>query len=89
MRERTAYTHWIKGEESKGGALQYNNTIRGYNQGRRGVFRGHKRGGFGRGRGPIICYNCNQLGHIVGDYLNPCTTCMYCRALDQATEDFP
>jgi hypothetical protein len=43
----------------------------------------------GGGRGPIICYNCNQPGHLAHDCLNPCTMCTYCRALDHATEDCP
>jgi hypothetical protein len=37
----------------------------------------------------IICYNCNQPGHLAHDYQNPCMTCTYCRALDHSTEDCP
>jgi hypothetical protein len=48
------------------------------------------RGGFGReGRGLITYYNCNQLGHLAHDYLNPCTTYTYCRELDHETKDCP
>jgi hypothetical protein len=75
---------------TEGGGPQYNNQ-RGFNPGGRGGFgRGRGRGSFGRGgRGPIICYNCNQPGHLARDFLNPCTTCMYCRALDHVTKDCP
>jgi hypothetical protein len=45
MRECTADAYRVQGEESEGGASQYN-TPRGYNQGGRGGFRGHGRGGF-------------------------------------------
>jgi hypothetical protein len=50
MRERTSYTYNVQGEEEpKGGVPQYN-TMRGYNQGGRGGFRGWGRAGFNRGR---------------------------------------
>jgi len=89
MREHTADTYRVHpGEESEGRASQYN-TPRGYNQGGRGGFIGHKRGGFDRGRGPIICYNCNQPRHLARDCLNLYTTCKYCRQLDHTMEDFP
>jgi hypothetical protein len=80
MRERTTNMYRIQEENgvTKGGGPQYNNQ-RGFNQGNRGNFdRGQGRGG----RGSIICYNCNQLGHLSHDCPNPCTTCTYCRALD-------
>jgi hypothetical protein len=79
----------FKGEErSKGGVSKYN-TLRGYHQGGRGGFRGRGRGGFGRGRELIIFYNCNQSGHSVQYFHNPCMTCTYCRQLDHMTEDCP
>jgi hypothetical protein len=72
------------------GGQQYNNQ-RGFTSGNRGNFgRGRGRENFGRGgRGLIICYNCNQPGHLARDFLNICTTCTYCRALDYAIEDCP
>jgi hypothetical protein len=49
------------------------------------------RGNFGRGgRGLIICYNYNQLGHL--DHVtvqNPCTMCTYYRALDHRHKIVP
>jgi hypothetical protein len=53
---------------TEGGGLQYNNQI-GFNPGNKGKFsKGRRRGKFFRGgRGPIICYNCNQPGHLACD----------------------
>jgi hypothetical protein len=28
---------------------------------------GRVRGGFGRGRGPVVCHNCQQPGHYARD----------------------
>jgi hypothetical protein len=53
-----------KGKKDQKEEVPQYNTPRGYNQGGRGGFRGHRRGGFGRGRGPIICYNCNHPGNL-------------------------
>jgi hypothetical protein len=65
MRECIAIAYQVQREEApKGGVPRYN-TLRGYNQGGRGGFKGHGRGGFGKGRGPIVCYNCNKYGHLV------------------------
>jgi hypothetical protein len=63
--------------------MKYNNQI-GFNQGNRGNFgRGRGRGNFRRGgRGMIIFYKCNQIGHLARDCQNLCMTCTYCRALD-------
>jgi hypothetical protein len=92
MREHTSDMYRIQEENvaTEGGGQQYNNQ-RGFNPGNRGNFgRGRGRGNFGRGgRGPIICYNCNQPGHLAHDCPNPCTTCTYCRALDHATKYCP
>lgn len=63
-----------------------------YDQGRtsRGGFRGcGHNGGFGRGRGQIICYNCGTPRHYIGNYTNPTTTCKYCKSYDHTIEDCP
>jgi hypothetical protein len=65
MRERIADAYQVQMEEGiEGGVSQYN-TLRGYNQGGWGGFIGRERGGFGRGRGMIICYNYNHPRHLV------------------------
>jgi hypothetical protein len=43
--------------------------------------------GFGRGRGPMVCHNCQQLGHYAGECRLPPATCMYCGASDHDTEE--
>jgi hypothetical protein len=75
---------------TKRGGPQYYNQ-RGFNLGSRGGFgRGRGRGNLGRGvRRPIICYNCNQPRNLASDFLNPCTTCTYYRALDHVTKHCP
>ena len=72
--------------------MQYNqvpqyNTPQGYRGGYIGG--GQGRGGFGRGRGPILCHKYQQLGHYARDFPLPLTTCMYCRATDHDIEDCP
>jgi hypothetical protein len=61
------------------------------NQGNRGGFRGGGRGGrgFEGGRGPVIFHNCQKLGHYARDFPQPPATCMYCRATDHETKEFP
>jgi hypothetical protein len=43
--------------------------------------------GFGGGRGPVVCHNCQKPGHYARDCPQPPVTCMYCRATDHETED--
>ena len=43
----------------------------------------------GRGRGQVICYNCNQAVHVARDCQNPTTTCRYCRVVDHVIEQCP
>jgi hypothetical protein len=92
MRESTLDMYKIQEENvvEEGGAPQYNNKII-FNLGNKGNFgRGRGKGNFGRGgRGPIICYNCNQPRHLACDCLNSCTRCTYYRALDHATKYYP
>jgi len=73
----------------EGGGPQYKNW-RGFNpRNQGGFFRGRRKENFGKGgRGPIICYNCNQPRHLAHDCPNICTTYTYCRALDHATKDW-
>ena len=52
----------------------------------RGKFHG---GGFGRGRGPIVRYNCGSVGHYSRDFQNPTTTCKYCNSYDHTIEECP
>ena len=41
------------------------------------------------GRGRVICYNYNQVGHVSRDCRNPTTTCRYCKAVDHVIEQCP
>jgi hypothetical protein len=60
MRECNVDAYIVQGEEGVEGWVPQYNTLRGCNQGGRGGRGGRGRGGFGRGRGLIICYNYNQ-----------------------------
>jgi hypothetical protein len=50
---------------------------------------GQERGGFGRGRGLVVCHNCQKMGHYARECLLPPTTCMHCHASDHDTEECP
>jgi hypothetical protein len=65
-------------------APQYNTSI-GDRAGYRGG--GGERGGFGRGRGPVVCHNCQQLRHYARECPLPPTTCMYNRKSNHDTEE--
>ena len=41
---------------------------------------GKSRGGFGRGRGPVVCHNCQQPGHYARECALSPVTCIYCCA---------
>ena len=69
MRERTYDDYRVQNDAQGNNGYGYH----GGNPGR-GKFRGH--GGMpGRDRIQVICYNCNQAGHVTGDCQNPTTTC--------------
>jgi hypothetical protein len=50
---------------------------------------GRGRGGFGRGIGLVVCHNYQQIGNYSKEYPIPPVTCMYSRASDHDTEDYP
>jgi hypothetical protein len=64
MRECITDAYRFQGEEGPEGGVPQYNTLRGYNEGGRGGFLGQGGGGFDRGRGLIIFYNCNQPRHL-------------------------
>jgi hypothetical protein len=70
--------------------MQYNQAPQ-YNASRedRAGYRGggKSRGGFRRGRGLVICHNCQQIEHYARECLLPPATCMYYRASDHDTEE--
>jgi hypothetical protein len=45
------------------------------------------RGGFERGRGPVVCHNSQQPGHYARECPLPPTTYMYCHASDHDMEE--
>ena len=42
-----------------------------------------------RGRGQVVCYNCNQARHLARDCRSPTTTCRYFQAVDHVIEQCP
>jgi hypothetical protein len=72
--------------------VQYNhaplyNALRGDRAGYRGG--GRARGGFGRGRGLVVCHNCQQLRHYAMECPLPPATCIYCLTSYHDTEECP
>lgn len=60
MNDRNAGLYRIQGEEiPEASTLQFPEPRGGY-----GGYKGRERGYSGQGRGPIICYNCSQQGHL-------------------------
>ena len=49
--------------------------------------RGGGEGGFGKGRGVVICYNYGQQGHYARYCMNPTTTYNYCKAFNHTIEE--
>ena len=85
MRERTYDAYRVQNEGQSNDGYGYRSGASG-----RGGFGGHGHGGMvGRGRGQVVCYNCNQAGHLACDCRNPTTTCRYCRAVDHVIEQCP
>jgi hypothetical protein len=50
---------------------------------------GRERGGFGRGRGPMVCHNCQQPGYYARECPLPPMTCMYFCTSDHDTKECP
>jgi hypothetical protein len=72
--------------------MQYNqvpqyNVPQGDRDGYRG--RGRARGGFGIGRGPVVCQNFQQPRHYARECPLPPVTYIYCCASDRDTEECP
>jgi hypothetical protein len=80
----TAQPHYNPSQYKQ--APQYN-APQGYRVGYR--CGGRARGGFGRGRGPVVCHNCQQPRHYEREFRLPPATCMYCQALDHDTKECP
>ena len=85
MRERTYDAYQVQNEGQSNDGYGYSCGASG-----RGDFGGRGHGGMDRrGRGQVVCYNCNQTWHLARDCRNPTTTCRYCRAVDHVIEQCP
>jgi hypothetical protein len=65
-------------------------TTQGLRRGQGGGAGGDFIGGRTRGRGPSICYNCDEQGHMARDFHQPRRPwCSHCRTNGHEIEDFP
>ena len=85
MREQTYNAYRVQNEGQSNDGYGYRGGASG-----RGDFGGRGLAGMvGRGRVQVVCYNCNQAGHLARDCQNSTMTCRYCRAVDHVIEQCP
>jgi hypothetical protein len=87
LHERSRDTYMIQEEiQQEGNTMHFNSPGRGNFNPRGGFIGRGQGGGMGQGQGQIICYNCEQPGHLERDCQNPCTTCSYCNSFEHIIE---